>query len=147
MGEAPGFGDCAGFNTRRAARLVGQVYDRALEPTGLMNTQFSALAILNGRGATPISELARRMGVDRTTLTRNLKLLERRRMIRFTPGTDARVRLVEVTAEGREGFDRAVPAWRAVQKRMIERFGADRWQALKAELGALSEAAAEVGER
>jgi DNA-binding MarR family transcriptional regulator len=144
MSEAQGFGACVGFNTRRAARLVGQVYDRALEPTGLVNTQFSALAVLEAAGPVPVTELARRLGVDRTTLTRNLGLLERRGLIRSTRGRDARVRLVEATAAGREAFWRAVPVWRSVQGELVGRFGAERWTALREELRALSDAATEV---
>lgn len=147
MSEARGFGACAAFHTRRAARLVGALYDRVLESTGLTSAQFSALAALAALGPLPITGLAHRLGVDRTTLTRNLERLGRRGMIRFAPGTDQRVRLVEATAEGREAFARAAPVWRSVQEDLLERFGPERWLALKEELRALADVAGGAASR
>ncbi|MEE8273100.1 MAG: MarR family transcriptional regulator, partial [Alphaproteobacteria bacterium] len=67
---------CTCFNLRKAARAVTQLYDAALGPSGLRATQFSLIAALGVRGAPTISQLAKAMVMDRTTLTRNLKPLE-----------------------------------------------------------------------
>jgi DNA-binding MarR family transcriptional regulator len=69
--------DCNCFAVRSAARHVSQFYDRFLAPTGLRTTQFSILAKLNRKGPLTINELAKDMIMDRTTLGRNVRPLER----------------------------------------------------------------------
>ena len=70
----PTFADCSCFNLRRAARRVTQVYDHALAPSGLKATQFTLLVVLEGADAgegIAMTRLAEKLGMDRTTLTRN----------------------------------------------------------------------------
>ena len=74
---------CAGWNIRRAARQVCQIFDSHLSPVEIKNTQFSTLAIISGAGSISVNELAKFMGTDRTTLTRNLSLLEKRGFIQI----------------------------------------------------------------
>ena len=68
--------DCLCLASRRAARRITRVYDRELRPYGLRVTQFTVLVMLSLRGALTISELAKALGAERTTLTRNLALIE-----------------------------------------------------------------------
>src|SRR5215469_10102342 len=68
--------ECLCLASRRAARRITRVYDRELRPHGLRATQFTILVMLSLRGATPIGELAEALGAERTTLTRNLALIE-----------------------------------------------------------------------
>ena len=129
--------DCACFNTRMVARRLGQVYDRALEPSGLKNTQFTALAVAEGHGPISISDLARAMEIERTTLTRNLQLLERDGLVRLGPGVDGRSKTVVVTAKGKRRYEAAFPLWAAAQAQVVEAFGAKRWDSLRSELNAM----------
>jgi|SRR5271166_1038703 len=113
---------CAGClctAARKASRAVTAVYDRALVPHGVRITQFTILANLELRGATPLGELAKILDLDRTTLTRNLDLLEAKKWVqsRVAP-TDSRSRILSVTNEGRAVLFSAFPAWRTAQDRV-----------------------------
>ncbi len=141
--EGMKIGDCACYNTRKAARLLAQAYDRALEPSGLKNTQFSALAAISGSddGLT-ITDLAGKMSVDRTTLTRNLNVLVRHGLVRIDAGADARSKLVALTAAGRKALDKAIPLWEEVQSSLTGSL-AD-WSKLQSEITTLAEIAREA---
>lgn len=119
----PGNDPCLCFELRRAARAVSRDYDRWLKPTGLKTTQFSVLSMASGRGPVSITELAEALGMERTSLTRNLRPLEARGLLRVAPEGWKRTRLVEITREGRAVLETALPLWAQAQ------------QALKAELG------------
>ena len=94
--------DCTCFNLRKAARAVTQYYDDALRPSGLRVTQFSLLSVIKQFGTVNIGTLADEAVMDRTTLTRNLKLLEQEGLVTVTAGDDARVREVSLTAAAQE---------------------------------------------
>ncbi len=133
---------CACFNLRKAARAVTQAYDAALEPSGLRATQFSLLAAVAALGAPSVGGLAEAMVMDRTTMTRNLRPLERQALIALTAGADRRVRHVELTAEGRRRLDDALPLWRSAQLRLVEGLGPGRWDRLLGDLRAAVNASA-----
>lgn len=120
------FRECRGClcaAVRRAARAVTQHYARHLRPTGLRGTQFSMLACLTQTGPLPINRLAAQMGVERTTLTRNLRPLLAKRWITISEEDDRRVRRVEITAKGRAVAREALPAWRKAQASVREKLG------------------------
>ena len=121
---------------RRAARTITNRYDAALSPTGLTVAQF---ALLNGfarLGAVSISEAARAMQLDRTTLGRNLTPLQQAGLIELGLGTkDAREREIRLTAEGRAAIERAAPHWKQAQAKLEARIGAEKLETLHALLG------------
>ncbi len=125
---------CANFNLRRASRALGQVYDAALRPLGLKGTQFSLLTALALLGPVPLSELARELGMDRTSLTRNLRPLLREGYVRDDRGEDRRLRILELTDAGRRIYREALPLWQAVQDRVEDRLGTERMARLLADL-------------
>jgi len=118
---------CTCANLRKAARSVTQAYDAALQPTGLKATQFTLLATLAKRGDGPLTRLADALVMDRTTLTRNLKPLIQRGLIRIEHEEDQRVRKVSLTATGRNLFESALPQWQQIQSRILEGLGENRW--------------------
>src|SRR5215467_9693068 len=71
-----GTGHCAAFNFRRTARAVTRLYDEALQPTGIRSTQFAILVGLKKAEPVPVGALGRMLGIDRTTMTRSLRLLK-----------------------------------------------------------------------
>ena len=129
--------DCACFNTRKTARLLGQFYDRALEASGLRNTQFTALAVVERYGSISITDLARAMDIERTTLTRNLQVLRRDGLLKLGTGVDARSKTVALTPKGRRRLEAALPLWSAAQKSVLQGFGGKRWRSLRGELEAM----------
>lgn len=133
--------DCACFNVRKAARALTALYDRALAPTGLRATQGTLLVALARAGDVPVTRLAGILGMDRTTLTRNLEPLRRARLVVIRPGPDRRVKLAALTEAGRKALAQAIPLWREAQRQVVEGTGSGRWEALRRELGRITELA------
>jgi len=127
------------LHVQRAARAVARRYDEALRPTQLTNGQFSLLMSLNRLEAPSIGKVAALLAMDRTTLTANLKPLERRGLVKVTVGdADRRSRLMILTPAGRAILGAAVPLWKRAQlatERLVTRSSPDR---LRADLRALS---------
>lgn len=103
---------CLVLNTRMAARAVTRLADRRLRPFGVTAAQFNILGMLVTRPGRSISEMAAELAMERTTLSRNLALLERKSLIETTEAGDGRARVYELTPTGRLVFDKAVPEWR-----------------------------------
>jgi DNA-binding MarR family transcriptional regulator len=126
---------CSCLLLRRASRLVTQLYDEHLRPVGLRVTQFSLLATLRHGDGTPLGELAARLSMDRTTLTRTLKPLQDAGLVetRADPEDRRRTRL-GLTPAGREALRAAVPHWRDAQRALRGRLGDTTVRALHASL-------------
>ncbi len=129
--------DCACFNVRKAARAITRFYDSVLEPSGIQGTQFSLLTVAHLAGELPITETADRLGVDRTTLTRNLKVLETRGFIAVGPGKDGRTKSIQLTTAGREALMKALPYWKKAQQTVVQDLGHARFKTLMKELSAI----------
>ncbi len=121
---------CACTHLRKAARAVTQVFDEALRSSGLRATQFTLLVTSRLAGETPVRELAERMVMDRTTLSRNLKPLVRKGLLEVRPGEDGRIRLVRITPEGERILGEAYPLWERAQHEVVGALGEDRYEAL-----------------
>lgn len=106
---------CACLNARRLARLLTQVYDHTLRPAGVRSTQLPLLATLGLRGTTTLTHLSDAVVMDRTTLTRSLALLERKRWVKISAGADLRTREVSLTPSGWAVVQRAMPLWDEAQ--------------------------------
>ena len=125
---------CTCANLRKAARVVTQAYEAALQPTGLKATQFTLLATLSKRGDLPLTRLAEALVVDRTTLTRNLKPLVGKGFVGVGQDEDQRVRSISLTDAGKDILDEALPLWRKAQSRLVESFGRERWSGFLSDL-------------
>lgn len=126
--------DCTCFNLRKASRVITQLFDQVLQPSGILANQFTLLAALSVAESVSITHLAQELVMDRTTLTRNLKPLEREGLIRIEPGQDQRVRVVSLTQKGQAALAKALPLWQQAQAKVIEELGQDRWQTLLSHL-------------
>lgn len=132
--ELMGHEMCACSNLRKAARAVTQFFDVRLAPAGLRSTQLGILATLHRLGPRKLSDLADVLVMDRTTLTRNLRPLERRGLIQLDPGDDRRTRKVALTSKGGESMRKAFPLWCEAQREIAGRLGTDRWKEISASL-------------
>lgn len=121
---------CYCAKARRAARLLTSAYDRALEPVGLKITQFSLLRAIERRGGASLTVLAEGTGLDRSTLGRNLRVLEKDGLVTIGPGKDERSRIARLTERGQQRSDAALPHWKAIQRRMKDVLGEDERAAL-----------------
>jgi len=127
---------CVCATARMAARSLTRIYDRALEPAGIRTTQFSVLARLLEEGPLPLTHLAGRLAMDRTTLARDLRPLERRGLVAISVGADRRVRMAALTPAGRRLVDEVRPLWKQVQRDVRAELGPDRVARLMDELRA-----------
>lgn len=106
---------CSCFAVRRAARAITQHYDRYLRPSGLRATQFTLLVVLALEGRKPLSQVAERLGTERTTLTRNLRPLVARGLVVIGAHRDRRIQLLEASPKGVAAARKALPLWREAQ--------------------------------
>jgi len=116
--------ECNCFAVRSAARHVSQYYDRYLATAGLRMTQFSILAKLKRLGPLTINELARQMVMDRTTLGRNIKPLERDGLVSIEPAqSDRRAKELRLTKTGEKQLEAGFEAWSRAQTGFESTFG------------------------
>lgn len=128
---------CLCLHAQRAARALARRFDIALKPVGLTSGQFSLLMSLNRPQPAKLSAVAALLAMDRTTLTANLKPLERRGLLETAiDQADKRARLLLLTPAGRSVLAEAVPIWRHLHA-AIETTLSDP-DHLRAELNALS---------
>jgi DNA-binding MarR family transcriptional regulator len=121
---------CACANLRRAARVVTQLYDDALRPSGIRTTQFTLLQALVLMTRTSQKQLAELLGIDSTTLTRTLAHLRRKGWLRAERGTDRRELGLSLTEAGQREYQRVLPYWQAAQKRLRRALGKTYWNRL-----------------
>lgn len=125
MGES-----CACFNLRKAARRVTSFYDAALKPCGLKVTQMTLLTAVRALGPVTMKRLAKAIVMDRTTLSRNISLLNKKGLIDIEPGDDLRTRRLSLTERGQTALVAAFPLWQKAQASIIKQLGEDRWASL-----------------
>lgn len=116
---------CYAANVRRAALALTSLYDEALARHGLKITQFGLLHAVRRHGRPNLTALAEATGLDRSTLGRNLRLLEGLGLVALSAGEDHRDRVAEVTDAGRERLREAGAAWREAQGAVERALGAD----------------------
>lgn len=126
---------CLCTQLRRASRGVTRRYDDALAAVGLGAAQFSLLRHVQRLTQPSISVLADAMGLDRSTLGRNLRVLAEQGLVQLGEGRDLRAREVRLTEAGLQRIGQALPLWEQVQRELNVRLGAER----RAELMSLLE--------
>jgi DNA-binding MarR family transcriptional regulator len=125
--------DCC-FSLRKATRAVTQFYDRHIEPAGIRATQFTLLLTLTSASGKTLTEMAEGLVMDRTTLTRNLKPLEKSGFITTVKLTDRRSKGYVLTDKGKEAIEKGVPLWRKAQEHIVGKLGEDRFKRFLEEL-------------
>lgn len=109
-----------------ANRKLSALYDEALQPIGINIAQFSLLRNVRRRQPVNLTELGRHMELDRSTLGRNVRVLERMGLVEFGRGDDQREALVLLTEQGTASLEAAVPLWQACQDEVAGRLGAEK---------------------
>lgn len=121
---------CTNLKLRQLTRMVTRHYDRHVSDTGLKNTQYALLSHVVGLGPIRPGDLAKRMHMDASTLTRNMQPLVAHGWLKIGAGNDARSRLVEATEAGRAKRTEGQRAWKEAQVALNERLGIERVAAL-----------------
>ena len=128
---------CACSNLRKAVRAVSQLYDDAFRPIGLRATQFGLLGAAGMLGPLTINLLAEAIVMDRTTLTRNLRPLEKQGLLRIRFGRDRREREVSITKRGQVVLAKGYPLWKKAQEKVVKGLGQERLSRLLKDLSAV----------
>lgn len=121
-------GECICRRARMVARTITRVFDDALRPSGLRITQFTLLVAIGKGAPDSISLLAEWLAMERTTLVRNLQLLEKEGLIERGPEGGRRARATRLTQAGRQRLAVAYPYWEQAQQTMHRKLGDDEWQ-------------------
>ncbi|SDF07153.1 MarR family winged helix-turn-helix transcriptional regulator [Phytopseudomonas seleniipraecipitans] len=129
--------ECLCTRLRRASRGVSKLYDDALSEIGLNVAQYSLLRHLQRLDRPSITDLAEAMGLERSTLGRNLRVLEGRGMVGLSGGADQRNRLVVLTPAGERLLGEARGAWQAAQVELKQRLQPQHLDALDELLASL----------
>ncbi len=138
---------CTCGELRKAARAITLLYDNAFKSSGLLSTQLGVLDTICNTEAIRISDLAEKQGMDRTTLTRNLSVLEKQGYIKITSGNDQRTRIVTATHKGRNAVAKAIPLWSDIQSKVRLEMGDKSWQELMQNLNHFVRIANQLNEK
>ena len=131
---------CHCTTLRYAAQTLTEIYDRVLAPSGLKVTQFVLLeSILEDEAEKSITDLAQKLGSDRSTIGRNVRILARDGLVAMSIGSDRREHTVHITEKGREAVSLADPLWQKAQTAVADTLGQDQLKMLKTLLSQLEE--------
>ncbi len=126
--------NCVCFNLRSVTRAMTKFFDAELRRHGIRTTQGSILLALKAKDSWAMAELSEALGLERTTLVRNLQPLQRDGLVAAEGGgRGGRVDL-SITAKGRRQIEKVLPAWRAAQSAAVKTLGEKRWSAILADL-------------
>jgi len=129
-----GTGYCICFNSRKVARAVTQLYDTILQPWGIRATQFTLLVGIAKLEPVSIGRLGEVTIIDRTTLTRSLRLMRNQKLLLISPRSAMRQRFVTLSRRGRRALARSVRPWRKIQSEFLGTIGHGRWRSMQREM-------------
>lgn len=122
------------FNLRWVARTVTQFYDAEMRRHGIRPTQGTILASLAARDIWNMAELSDWLGMERTTLVRNLRPLQREGLVQINGGGHGRLVELTITAKGRKQIEKFTPAWKSAQSAVVKTLGKKRWSSILSDL-------------
>jgi len=126
--------NCICFNLSWVTRVVTQFFDAEMRRHGIRPTQGTILQALNAKENWNMADLSNWLGMDRTTLVRNLQPLQREGWVQASGGgRGSRVEL-SITDNGREKIRESMSAWRAAQSAAVETLGEEKWSAILSDL-------------
>lgn len=126
--------NCVCFNLRWVTRAVTQFYDAEMRRHGIRPTQGTILAAVMAKDSWNMADLSDALGMDRTTLVRNLGPLQRDGFVKVDGGgRGSRVEL-SITAKGRKQIEKLAPAWKSAQSAVVKTLGEERWSAILSDL-------------
>ena len=126
--------NCVCFNLRWVTRAVTQFYDAEMRRHGIRPTQGSILASLQAKDSWNMAELSDWLGLERTTLVRNLRPLQRDGLVQIIGGGRGNRVELTITTKGRKQVARLTPAWKSAQNAVVQTLGERRWSAIISDL-------------
>jgi DNA-binding MarR family transcriptional regulator len=129
---------CLCQKARKAARTLTRFYDRRFAGSGIEPTQFHLLVGIRLTEPVTVNQLASHLALDRTTLTRNVALLQKSGIIEIARGQDARQRKLSLTKAGRKMLEKSLPRWNRAQQSAVSALGQENFARLSEALSVLS---------
>jgi DNA-binding MarR family transcriptional regulator len=126
--------NCTCFNVRRVSRAITQFFDAEVGRHSLRPTQAPILRALNAKNGWSMAELSEWLGMERTTLLRNLRPLQRDGLVQAKGGGRGGHVQLEITAKGRTILAKLQPAWRSAQDKVVAILGKERWSSIITDL-------------
>jgi DNA-binding MarR family transcriptional regulator len=126
--------NCVCFNLRRVTRVVTQFYDAEMRRHGIRPTQGTILAALRAKESWSMAELSELLGMERTTLVRNLRPLQRDGLAQAAGGGHGNLVELSITNKGRKLIEKLTPAWKSAQSEAVKTLGEKRWSAILSDL-------------
>ena len=130
--------NCTCFNVRRVSRVITQFFDAEVRRHGMRPTQTPILGALQAKSGWEMAELSDWLGMDRTTLLRNLRPLQRDGLVRAKGGGRGGHVALEITEKGRAALAKTLPAWRSAQDKVVAILGKERWSGIIGDLEAVA---------
>jgi DNA-binding MarR family transcriptional regulator len=134
---------CVALNLRKTSHIISRFYAREMRDAPVRGPLFSLLAMIRRHGSATITILARDVGLDRTTLTRNLKQLEQRGLIEISPAM-ANKKEVRLLPAGEAALNDALLHWRKTQDKLVRELGEERWNRMRRDLAAVMKSASQT---
>jgi len=128
---------CVNRRLRGASALLTRHYNERLRHAGVTAAQFTTLVSIAAADRPSVADIAEATGIDASTVTRNLQMLEDSRLIASDGGRGRSGKRLQLTAEGQAALERAVSAWQAVNQELVDRLGPEQLKAGLAFLAAL----------
>jgi DNA-binding MarR family transcriptional regulator len=126
--------NCVCFNLRWVTRVMTKFFDAELRRHGIRPTQVPILFSLNAKDGWSMTELSDWLGMERTTLVRNLRPLQRDGLVTAAGGGRGRLVELAITAKGRKRIEKLTPAWKSAQRAVVKTLGEKRWSAILSDL-------------
>jgi DNA-binding MarR family transcriptional regulator len=127
--------NCTCFNLRRVTRVITQCFDAEFRRYGIRITQTPILNALQARSGWSMAEMSDFLGMERTTLLRNLRPLQREGLIKISGGGRGVHVQLAITEKGRTAISKLLPAWRAAQEKVVAILGEKRWSTILGDFG------------
>ena len=126
--------NCVCFNLRWVTRKVTQFFDAEMRRHGIRPTQGTILLALNAKESWTMADLSDWLGMERTTLVRNLRPLQRDGLVKAGGGGRGRLVELTITAKGRKQIEKLTPAWKSAQSAVVKTLGEKRWSDILTDL-------------
>ena len=124
---------CVSYNLRKSSLIVSRIYAKEMADAPIRGPLFGVLACIHRLGPGSITSVANHLGLDRTTLTRNLKPLTQRGLIEVRQLTANR-KEIRLRPKGEAALGKSLDCWRKAQKRVVDALGEDRWNRMREDL-------------
>lgn len=126
--------DCVCYEFRKTSRFIINYYDAVLQDVGLKSNQFIILAAIGYMNSTNFKNLAEFVGIDQSTLARNLVTVEKQDFVAVKPGKNKREKLISLTRKGKNKLHKAFPYWKEAQTGILNVLGRERWKNIQADI-------------